>query len=216
VKPSQRKLVGMVPETFRDLTDYINLFLYVLGDEGCDDLYAVCKDYNADEMDFIYLALIEDLSRLPSSDISTISEHNLKCTHQLLLTAAHAAPIAIAFKVLENEKIKQEMKKRGGSRNIRELLRRVGEAINMSRADSLVVHIPNMERHDPVILAGAVVALVIRDTNGCSAELVRYMGKNWRSLSVHSDVIAEMGDFDISAATSLVEGGAASLVGGAL
>jgi hypothetical protein len=206
----------MIPEFFEPITDHLSRLLNTFGDERCDALYAVCKNYTIEEMDFIYLGMTEDMSRLPSSDFGAISDSRLKSTYQMILTAAHAAPMAVAFKVLENEKIKQAMKRRGGARDIRALLGAVGEAINMSRADSLVIKMPNMERHDPVILAGAVAALVLRDTNGCSAELIRYMGENWRALSAHSEVMAAMDDFDIITATSLVEGGAASLVGGAL
>lgn len=216
MKTSHSRLVEMIPEFFEPIIDHLSKFLHAFGDERCDALYAICKDYNDEEMDFIYLGMTEDMSRLPSSDVGSISDSNLKSTYQMILTAAYAAPIAVAFKVLENEKIKQAMNRVGGPKDIRSLLGAVGEAINMSRADSLVVKIPNMERHNPVVLAGAVSALVIRDTNGCSAELIRYMGENWRALSRHRDVMATMEEFDLPAAISLAEGGAAPLVRGAL
>lgn len=216
MKTSHSRLVEMIPEFFEPIIDHLSKLLHAFGDDRCDALYAICKDYSVEEMDFIYLGMTEDISRLPSSNVGSISDSNVKSTYQMILTAAYAAPVAVAFKVLENEKIKQAMKRAGGARHIRALLGSVGEAINMSRADSLVVKIPNMERHEPVILAGAVAALVIRDTNGCSAELIRYMGENWRALAPHTEVIATMEEFDLRTAISLAEGGAASLVGGAL
>lgn len=214
MKNSMDLLAETIPDSFADIRDALTDFIGFLGEERCSEVYAVCKGYSVDEMDFIMLGMMDDISRLlPLDKKSGITEGKVNRTHKLLMASAYAAPAATAFGIAGNKQVKTMLGFRDG---IRGIFRLVGEVINMSRADSLVVEFPDMDRHDPVIVTGAITALVLPDPHKCSSDLIRYLGENWRALSKYKDDMASMKDFDIHHAIHLAEGGSAPLTVGAL
>lgn len=214
MKNSTELLAQMVPDSFSDIRDALTDFIGLLGEERCTEIYAVCKSYSSDEMSFIIFGMMEDVSRLLAFDMkSGIPEDKINRTHKLLMASAYAAPAATAMGIVGNKQVKSMLGFRDG---IRGIFRLVGEVINMSRADSLVIEFPDMDRHDPVIVTGAITALVLPDPYKCSSDLIRYLGENWRALSKYKDDMASMKDFDIHHAIHLAEGGSAPLTVGAL
>ena len=212
--PHCELLITFISEEFDSVRKCIIKFLNRLGEELCAALYAVCKDYSGSELNFIFWALTEDLSRLPFFTTEVISENALARTYQMTQTAAHVAPAAVAFKIIGGDTVRANTRDNGYG--VREILRAAGEVINMSQADSMVVEMPDMKRHKLDAVIGAVIALTLSDPNHRSGELVNYLGANWRRLAPYADALASINDLSLSAVQHIVEGGPLSLTEGAL
>jgi hypothetical protein len=131
----------------------------------------------------------------------------------MLLTAAHAAPVVVAFKLMTNESIHRRFLK---GRHLRGIFIAAGTVMNLSGADEIVDVMPDMSRNSPTVLAGAVAALVLRNKPTFSADLIRYMGEHWRELAPFVEVIEFIPGFEVKEAMHLVGGGPGALVEGTL
>lgn len=214
--PDMDLLVALVPDYFDPIMDDIREFLNRAGEARCAELYAVCKNYDIEEMEFIFSALSDDIFLMTPSRIGepASGENPTAFTYQMLLTAAHAAPIVVAFKLLTNENVQRKFLK---DRHTRGLFIAAGSVMNLSGADNEIVDVmPDMARNDPTILSGSVAALVLYKEPTFSADLIRYMGENWRELAPFVEVIVSIPGFEVKDAMYLVDGGPSALVKGAL
>lgn len=207
-------LSALTPELFEPIQPHLLKFLLVLGEDRCAALYSLCKGYNAEEMTFVFWALMDDMNTLPFLSTGMVSSGAIARTNQLLLAAAHTAPAAAAYRVLDSKTVKNNTRDAAGL--AREILRAAGQVINMSGADSLVVEIPDVKRHNPDIVSGAVIALTLNEPYSRSADLIRYLGTHWRELAPYAEHIAAMSDLTLNAAIHLVDGGPLVLTEGAL
>lgn len=196
------KLGTHIPASFDPIDGFIREFLEALGEERCAVLDAVCEGYSEQEYDFLFYAMMGEMSRLTFRGFNNIHDARLRIAFRMFHAAAHAAPAAAAFRV-------------GRQRDIQGELRTAGDIINQSRADEWVIEMPDMNRHDPVILHGAVVASTL-NLNTYTPELIRYLGENWRTMAPHREMMQSMTEFDLPLALYLINGGSTALTDGVL
>lgn len=208
-------LSELTPEFFEPIKPNILRVLTLLGDERCAALYSYCKDYGTDELEFIFWALMDDMNSLTPASTGKASEGALNRTHQMLSTAVRVAPAAGAYKVLDSKAVKSNIRASNNG-TAREILRAAGQVINMACADELVVEMPDVKRHNPDTVTGAVVALTLNDPYSRPADLIRYLGTHWRELVPYADKLSSMSDFTLNTASHLVHGGPLVLAEGAL
>jgi hypothetical protein len=206
---------ALVPIYFDPIMDDIKGFLSRAGEIRCAELYVVCKEYNSDEMTFVISALSNDIFLMTPDRIGepASGETPTAFTYRMLLTAAHAAPVVVAFKLMTNESI---LRRFLTDRYLRGLFIAAGSIMNLSGTDEIVDVMPDMSRNSPIILSGAVAALILHNKPTFSAEIIRYMGEHWRELAPFAETIESIPGFEVKDAMHLVAGGPSALVKGAL
>lgn len=206
---------ALVPEYFTPIMQDIKGFLSLAGESRCAELYAVCKDYNSDEIYVIVSALMDDLFLRTHDGINEpmSGENPTDFTYKMLLAAAYAAPVVVAFDLMKNEDLRRKFMI---DRHFRRLLISAGVVMNLSGAGEIVNIMPDMKYNDPTILAGAVASLILHNNPTLSPDLIRYMGEHWRELAPFAETIESIPGFEVKDAMYLLAGGPSVLVKGAL
>lgn len=209
------KLVGLVPDSFASVLPEIKGFLSMAGESFCSELYGLCEGITKDERHVVFSALVDDLFLVTHDrvDQHPPGSSTTEFTSQMLLTAAHAAPVIVAFNLLDNPALRMKFQI---DRHFRRLLILAGTIMNLTGADVIVTGIPDMHRNNPAILSGALAALVLEERQSYPAELIRHLGAHWRELAPYRSVMSQIPNFGVKEAIHLVSEGPSALLGGTL